>query len=175
MRPAKLTTPFLFAAMLVLPGCAVFSDAPHYRGIAVSRHDIKELTPGLSRQDDVEAVLGPPTFIPPFNQNDWVYVAQVTKMRIGRTEGVNSQNVVVVAFNSDGTLKSVTEKNLKSAIPASMEQHTTPVPGGSAGFIQQLIGGVGSYNPLGAAQDTSAGAATPGANVGSSGSSGTGF
>ena len=175
MRPAKLTPPFLFAAMLALPGCAVFSDAPHYRGISVSQHDIKELTPGLSRQDDVEALLGPPTFTPQFSPNDWVYVAQVTKMRIGRTEGVKSQNVVVVAFNSDGTLESVTEKNYKDAIPVSMEQHKTPVPGGSAGFIQQLVGGVGSYNPLGAAQDTSGGVSTQGSNVGGGGSSGTGF
>ena len=30
-----------------------------------------------------------------------------------------------------------------------MDKSQTPVPGGHAGFIQQLVGGVGSYNPLG--------------------------
>lgn len=172
MRPAKLTTPFLFAALLALPGCGVFSDAPHYRGITVSQHDINELTPGLSRQADVQAVLGPPTFMPVFNQNDWVYVAQVTKMRIARTEGVKSQNVVVVAFNDDGTLKSVVEKNYNDAVLVRMESHETPVPGGTASFFQQLIGGVGSYNPLGAAQDTSGGVGGPSSNIG--GTTGTG-
>jgi hypothetical protein len=36
-----------------LGGCAVFADAPHYRGNAVSAHDLNELTPGLSSQADV--------------------------------------------------------------------------------------------------------------------------
>lgn len=157
MRPARLTISFLYAAMLALPGCAIFSDAPHYRGISVSPHDLAELTPGLSQQADVEAVLGPPTFTPQFNANDWVYVAQVTKMRIGRTEGIKSQNVVVVAFDNSGTLQSVTQKTLKESVPVAMEPAQTPVPGGTPGVFRQLVGGVGSYNPLGAAQDTSGG------------------
>jgi outer membrane protein assembly factor BamE (lipoprotein component of BamABCDE complex) len=174
VRPAKLPLPLLFASLLALPGCAVFSDAPHYRGIAVSQHDLNELTPGLSQQADVQAVLGPPTFSPPFNPNDWIYVAQVTKMRIARTEGVTSQNVVVVSFNDNGTLKSVTEKNYNDAVLVAMEPHQTPVPGGTASFFQQLIGGVGSYNPLGSAQDTSGGVGGPSSNIGNSGS-GSGF
>jgi outer membrane protein assembly factor BamE (lipoprotein component of BamABCDE complex) len=164
---------------LTLPGCGVFSDAPHYRGIAVSQHDLHELTPGLSQQADVEAVLGPPTFTPQFDPNEWVYVSQVTKMRIGQTEGVNKQHVVVISFNNSGTLQGVTEKDLKDSVRVSMEPAQTPVPGGSPGFFQQLIGGVGSYNPLGTAQDTSGGV---GSGAGGGGSSnigtpagGTGF
>lgn len=151
--------PLLYAALLALPGCAIFSDAPHYRGISVSPHDLAELTPGLSQQADVEAVIGPPTFTPQFSPNDWVYVAQVTKMRIGQTEGVKSQHVIIVAFDQNGTLRSVTQKDGKDAINVAMEAHKTPVPGGTPGFFQQLIGGVGSYNPLGSAQDTSGGVA----------------
>jgi outer membrane protein assembly factor BamE (lipoprotein component of BamABCDE complex) len=175
LRPARLTIPFLFTALLALPGCAIFSDAPHYRGVAVSQHDLGELTPGLSQQADVQAVLGPPTFTPQFNANDWVYVAQVTKMRIGQTEGVKSQNVVVLAFDNSGTLQSVTQKSLKDSVGVAMESHQTPVPGGTPGFFQQLIGGVGSYNPLGAAQDTSGGAPGTGTNVGAPSSGGSSF
>ena len=172
---ARLTLPFLCATLLTLPGCAIFGDQPHYRGIAVSPHDISQLTPGLSQQADVQAVLGPPTFMPQFNPNDWVYVAQVTKMRIGRTEGVKSQTVIVVAFNDSGTLQSITQKGLKDAINVKMDGKATPVPGGSPGLIQQLIGGVGSYTPLGSAQDTSSGANPGGITGGIGGVSNPGF
>jgi outer membrane protein assembly factor BamE (lipoprotein component of BamABCDE complex) len=175
LRPAKLTIPFLFTALLALPGCAIFSDAPHYRGIPVSQHDLSELTPGLSQQADVQAVLGPPTFTPQYNPNDWVYVAQVTKMRIAQTEGVKSQNVVVLGFDQSGTLQTITQKTLKDSVGVAMEGHETPVPGGKPGFFQQLIGGVGSYNPLGAAQDTSGGAPGTASNVGAPGGSGSSF
>lgn len=175
MRLAQLTTPLLLTALLALPGCAIFSDQPHYRGIAVNQHDIQQLTPGLSQQADVMAVLGPPTFSPQYNQNDWIYLAQVTKMRIAKTEGVMKQDVVIVAFNNSGTLQSITRKTLKDAIPVKMEGKETPVPGGTPSFFQQLIGGVGSYNPLGAAQDTSSGANPAGITGGVSGVSNPGF
>jgi outer membrane protein assembly factor BamE (lipoprotein component of BamABCDE complex) len=158
VRPAPLA---LLALLCTLPGCALFTDAPHYRGIAVSQHDLDELTPGIASQADAQALLGPPTFQEQFDPNNWIYVSQITKMRIGNTEGVKQQNVVVLTFDNNGTLQNVSKETLKDGVEVAMEDKQTPVPGGHAGFIQQLIGGVGSYNPLGTA--TSAGGSGAGA------------
>ncbi|GLR65813.1 hypothetical protein GCM10010909_04910 [Acidocella aquatica] len=177
MRPAPLTLTTLLCAMLALPGCAVFSDAPHYRGIAVSQHDLNELTPGISSQTDAQALLGPPTFVEQFDNNNWDYVSQVTKIRIGQTEGVKQQHVVVLSFDNNGILQGVSQKDLKDGVRVAMDGAQTPVPGGKPGFLRQLIGGVGSYNPLGSASDTSsarssasglggAGAGAPGSSSG---------
>jgi outer membrane protein assembly factor BamE (lipoprotein component of BamABCDE complex) len=173
---AKLTFPLVSGVLLSLSGCAIFSDEPHYRGVAVSAHDLKELTPGLSQQADVQAVLGPPTFVEQFDPNNWDYVGQVTHMRIGRTEGVEKQHIVVVSFNNNGVLQSITEKDKANAVNVSMDGHRTPVPGGHAGFLQLLVGGVGSYNPLGTAADTSAAGAMGAAptNIGGGGGGGLG-
>jgi UDP-N-acetylmuramoylalanine--D-glutamate ligase len=141
-----------------LPGCALFSDAPHYRGIAVTQHDLDELTPGTASQADAQALLGPPTFEEQFNSNNWVYVSQTTKMRIGKTEGVKAQHVVVLNFDNNGILRSISQKNQQNGVTVAMDQAQTPVPGGHAGFLQQLIGGVGSYNPLGGLTGAGAGA-----------------
>ena len=155
MRPAPLSLTTLLCAILTLPGCAVFTDAPHYRGIAVTQHDLNELTPGISSQADVQALLGPPTFVEQFDNNNWDYVSQITKIRIGQTEGVKRQHVVVLKFNDSGILQGISEKDLKNRVYVAMDGAQTPVPGGKPSFIRQLIGGVGSYNPLGAAADTS--------------------
>jgi outer membrane protein assembly factor BamE (lipoprotein component of BamABCDE complex) len=154
--------PCLLAALLALPGCAIFSDAPHYRGIAVTQHDLNELTPGISSQADAQALLGPPTVQEEFNPNDWVYVSQITKMRIANTEGLSAQHVVVLHFDDNGILRSVTQEDKKQSVQVAMDKDETPVPGGKAGFLQQLIGGVGSYNPLGA-QSAAAGGSGAGA------------
>jgi outer membrane protein assembly factor BamE (lipoprotein component of BamABCDE complex) len=175
VRIAKLKFPLLSCALLSLSGCAIFADEPHYRGVAVSEHDLKELTPGLSQQADVQAVLGPPTFVEQFDQNNWDYVSQLTRMRIAQTEGVQRQHVVVVTFDNNGVLQSITQKDKADAVHVAMDSKQTPVPGGHAGFLRMLVGGVGSYNPLGAASDTSAnsavGAAPTTIGSGSSGSS----
>ena len=162
-----------------LSGCAIFSDAPHYRGIAVSQHDLDELTPGQSSEADAVALLGPPTAHEQFEDNNWIYVSQVTKMRIGQTEGVKQQHVVVLSFDNNGVLQTVTQKGKQQAVTVAMDGAQTPVPGGKAGFIQQLIGGVGSYNPGilgGGAQDTSGSGASAlgGASGGGSGGLGGG-
>jgi hypothetical protein len=68
---------------------------------------------------------------------------------------------VVLSFDANGVLQGVTEKGMDDRVTVAMDGAETPVPGGHAGFFQQLIGGVGSYNPLGAT--TSAGGAGAGA------------
>ncbi len=178
MRPALPAIPVRFraslglAAILALPGCAIFSDQPHYRGIAVSQHDLDELTPGISSEADAQALLGPPTVQEIFDNNNWIYISQITKMRIGRTEGVKQQHVVVLTFDNNGVLQGVSQKNLNNAVMVAMDSKETPVPGGKAGFFQQLVGGVGSYNPLGSANDTSGGG--PGSGGSGAGAGGLG-
>jgi len=147
VRPAPLPMLGLFCALLALPGCALFSAPPQYRGIAISQQQLGQLVPGVSTQADAQALLGPPTFEEQFAPNNWVYVSQMTKMRIGSTLGVNKQHVVVLAFTDQGVLKSVTQRDLKNGVHVAMDSAQTPVPGGHAGFVQQLIGGVGHYNP----------------------------
>jgi outer membrane protein assembly factor BamE (lipoprotein component of BamABCDE complex) len=137
----------LFCALLALPGCAVFSSPPQYRGIAISDQQLSQLIPGVSTQADAQALLGPPTFQEQFASDNWVYVSAMTKMRIAKTLGVQKQHVVVLAFNNGGVLQSITQRGLKKRVPVAMDSAQTPVPGGHAGFLQQLIGGVGHYNP----------------------------
>lgn len=180
--PIGVLKRLLVCAALGLPGtltgCVLFSDAPHYRGIAVSQHDLDELTPGQASQADVMALLGPPTVHEQFQDNNWIYVSQVTKMRIGRTEGVKQQHVVVLNFDGNGVLQHVTQEDLRDGVQVAMDGSETPVPGGKAGFFQQLIGGVGSYNPGilgGGASDTSGnGASALGGGGGSAGGLGGG-
>jgi outer membrane protein assembly factor BamE (lipoprotein component of BamABCDE complex) len=179
LRPVPLITAILLAAGL--SGCAVFGDAPHYRGIAVSQHDLNELTPGTSSQADAAALLGPPTFAEQFDANNWIYLSQITKLRIGKTEGVRQQHVVQLTFDNNGTLQSVTQNDLAASVNVAMDDRQTPVPGGHAGFIQQLVGGVGSYNPLGSITGAGAGGSTAGAGglggggLGSAGNGGGGL
>jgi len=164
---AGLRAVIALAGLLALPGCVIFSDSPHYRGIAVSQHDLGELTPGISSEADAQALLGPPTVQELFNNNNWIYISQITKMRIGQTEGVKQQHVVVLSFDNNGVLQNVSQKTLANSVTVAMDSRQTPTPGGKAGVLQQLIGGVGSYNPLGSATDTSGtGASGLGAGAG---------
>ena len=149
--PSRAILPLLLLPML--GGCAIFSAKPHYRGVVVTPHEISQLTPGVSMEADVRAVLGSPTLHETFDNRNWLYISQVTKRRIGQTQGVLKQRVVTLQFNGNGVLQTIKNTDKKDAVNVAMSGAQTPVPGGRASFFQQLVGGVGHYNPgLGAGQ-----------------------
>lgn len=140
-----------FSALLLvvmLAGCSFFSPQPQLRGNKVDADQLKELVPGTSTRADVTALLGSPTARAMFDDNTWLYVSEVTEPRIGRTQGVLSQNVVVVSFNDQGVLKDVQRLNQDDSIDVSVVARTTPSPGTEASFLQQLFGNIGRFNPV---------------------------
>lgn len=141
----------LFPLLLLpgLAGCAIFSAAPHYRGNAVSAHQLKQLTPGVSTESDATALLGSPTLRETFDRHHWLYVSQITKRRIAQTQGVVRQKVVMLKFNDAGVLQSIKDVGKKQAVRVAMAGGHTPAPGGHASLFQELVGGVGHYNPTG--------------------------
>ena len=56
-------------------------------------------------------------------------------MRIGQTEGVKSQHVVVVTFDDNGTMQSITQKDLKDAVNVTMEEQANAGAGRHAGLL----------------------------------------
>ncbi len=151
------------AALLVLGGCSFFQAPSQVRGNRIDPDDLKELVSGTSTKADATALLGSPTARASFDDNRWIYISLVTRPRIGRVQGVLSQNVIVLTFNDQGVLQNVEQLNQSDALPATVSSRVTPSPGTEASFMQQLFGNIGRYTagvPTGAGGG--GGAPTPG-------------
>jgi outer membrane protein assembly factor BamE (lipoprotein component of BamABCDE complex) len=158
----------------LLSGCSFFEQPTQMRGNAVDPDALKELVVGTSSRADVNSLLGSPTAKATFDDNTWIYIAEVTQPRIGRIQGVNSQNVVVMTFDQGGVLRGIQHLDQADGKPVSVVSRATPSPGSEASFMQQLLGNVGKFVP-GAGSATSvnnAGASGNGIGRGSSGSGG---
>ncbi len=149
-----------FAALLLLGGCSFFQAPSQVRGNRIDPDDLKELVGGTSTKADATALLGSPTARASFDDNRWIYISSVTRPRIGRVQGVLSQNVVVLTFNDQGVLQNVEQLNQDDALPATVSSRATPSPGTEASFMQQLFGNIGRYTA--GAPSTGSGAPTPG-------------
>ena len=130
----------------LLCGCSLLSFPPQVRGNRVTTDELKELVPGTSTRADVTSLLGSPTAKASFDDNTWIYISEVTQPRVGRIEGVNSQNVVELAFDDRGLLQTVKHLNADDSRPVDVVARSTPSPGSDATFMQQLLGNVGKYN-----------------------------
>ena len=149
----------LLLACLLLGGCSFFEAKSQLRGNHVDADQLKELVPGTSTRADVTALIGSPTARATFDDNTWLYVSEVTRPRIGRTQGVLSQNVVVLSFNDQGVLQDVKQLNQDDSVPVSIVARTTPSPGTEASFLQQLFGNIGRFNAFGPSPTAPAGGA----------------
>ena len=108
---------------------------------------MKELTPGTSTKADVVALLGTPTKRASFDDNVWLYISSITRLQIGRRPGLDSQDVTVLTFSPQGTLKEIERLGKDDALPVDVVDRATPTPGSETTFLQQLLGNVGRLNP----------------------------
>ena len=72
------------------------------RGNKVDVDSLKELRPGVSTRADATSLLGSPTIKAAFDDNTWLYIAEVTRPRIGSFQSVLSQHVIVLTFDDKG-------------------------------------------------------------------------
>ncbi|MDE2515573.1 MAG: outer membrane protein assembly factor BamE, partial [Rhodospirillales bacterium] len=117
------------AGLLCLGGCSLFEAPAQLRGNKVDPDALKELVVGTSTEADARSLLGSPTAHATFDDNTWLYISEVTRTRIGRTPGVEHQDVVSLTFNDQGVLSKVTKLNHSDSLPVAIVQKTTPAPG----------------------------------------------
>jgi outer membrane protein assembly factor BamE (lipoprotein component of BamABCDE complex) len=152
MHAGHAYTRLLLMACLLLGGCSFFQAQSTLRGNRVDAEQLKELVPGTSTRADVTALIGSPTARATFDDNTWLYISEVTRPRIARTQGVLSQNVVVLGFNDQGVLQDVKQLDQEDAVPVTVVARSTPSPGTEASFLQQLFGNIGRFNAVGSSQ-----------------------
>lgn len=146
----------------LLTGCSFLAPPPQVRGNHVGSLELKQLVPGTTTEADARSLLGSPTAHASFDYNTWLYISERTRPRIGATQAVLTQNVVALTFNDKGVLEHVTTRDKANSLPVQVIARSTPSPGTSASFLQQLLGNVGRFNPgMGAANSSTGGGGAP--------------
>jgi outer membrane protein assembly factor BamE (lipoprotein component of BamABCDE complex) len=166
LLPAIAVRPLIaVAAFAVLAGCSFLEPRAQSRGNRIDPDALKELTPGTSSRADATALLGSPTARATFDDNTWIYINETTRPRIGRTQGVLNQRVVVLTFNTQGVLQKIDRLNQDDSLPVDVVSRATPSPGNESSILGQLLGNVGRFgatgSALGQSQAPSGGAPTP--------------
>ena len=154
LRPAG-SRALLACAMLAGAALAACSSLPSFmsfpaqvRGNKVDEQVLAQLVPGTSSRADVTALIGSPTAHATFDDNVWLYIAQVTRPVIASTNAVLDQQVVVLTFDQQGVLRNIDRKSQQDSVPVDVVARATPAPGNDSSFLQQLLGNVGRFSPV---------------------------
>ena len=132
-----------------LGGCAIFAPVPTDRGTIIEAADYDRLIPGTTTRAEVTTLIGSPTTHATFDDNTWIYIGEVTAPVPTARPKIESQKVVVLSFDQGGVLRGRRLLEKSDAHDVAMASGSTPSPGSETSFMQQLIGNVGRYSPLG--------------------------
>ena len=138
--------PTVLLCASLLGACSLVEQPPQVRGNKVTADQIKDLVPGTSTRADVASLLGSPTAKATFDDNTWIYISEVTQPRVGRIQGINSQDVVTAVFDDRGILRSISHLDKADAKSVNVVSRATPSPGSESSFMQQLLGNVGKFS-----------------------------
>jgi outer membrane protein assembly factor BamE (lipoprotein component of BamABCDE complex) len=130
-----------------LPGRDVFDVPRTQRGHAVEAETLAQVTPGVTRREDVRALIGSPSATGTFDDSEWYYISGITRQRPGRNLALEQQQVVVVRFDAGGTVQEVRQLDADDGREVAFVSRETLSPGTERTFLQRLFGNLGRLGP----------------------------
>jgi outer membrane protein assembly factor BamE (lipoprotein component of BamABCDE complex) len=146
MSNRRSRMPLLRCALVAvaLVGCQPTIDQ---RGNLPDKKKVAEIEPGVTTKEMVSQILGTPSSVSTFSDKTWYYISRRTEQTAFFDPEVLDQQVVVVAFDEGGVVREVQHLNLADSRPVDPTARETPSAGKELGFMEQLIGNLGKFNP----------------------------
>lgn len=135
------------AALVLGFGVAGCAPIVSTRGHMVEPERLAQIQPGKSTADDVLQAIGTPTSVGAFDTRSWFYIGQVTERVAFFEPEVVDRRVVVVKFEPNGVVREVRNIDKSEGQELAVVDRATPTAGHEMGFLEQLLGNVGKFNP----------------------------
>ncbi|HWL71134.1 MAG TPA: outer membrane protein assembly factor BamE [Geminicoccus sp.] len=146
----RLTGPAM--ALLALAACTPMIDNHGHRFDADMAGAI---VPGVTSKQEVARLMGSPSALATFEDDEWYYVAQKTERKSFYQAEITDQQVLAISFGDDGLVTDVTRSDLSQAKDITPVADITPTSGNELSLAQQLLGNIGRFNSEGGPTDRS--------------------
>ncbi|HEX3498556.1 MAG TPA: outer membrane protein assembly factor BamE [Stellaceae bacterium] len=137
----------LLRCALVALALAACQPTIDQRGNLPDKNKVAEIEPGVTTKEMVSQILGTPSSVSTFSDRTWYYISRRTQQTAFFDPEVLDQQVVVVAFDEGGVVREVQHLNLADSRQVDPTSRETPSAGRELGFVEQLIGNLGKFNP----------------------------
>jgi outer membrane protein assembly factor BamE (lipoprotein component of BamABCDE complex) len=133
--------------VFVALGLAACTPEISTHGYRFDEAALAQLETGRTTRDQTLQLLGSPSSVATFDDKIWYYVSQRTERMSFYQEQVVEQQVIEIAFDDNGVIRSIDRDNLDDAREVALVERTTPTSGSELSLIQQFLGNLGRFNP----------------------------
>ncbi len=125
------------AVATLITGCA---ETVNTRGQVILPSRLAQVQPGTSTRQDVLQLLGSPSAQGTLNDNRWYYVTSTIGSTSLNPYDLKSRQVVIIDFNENDTVATLTQKTEADGKEISPSSETTKTSGQSMGIVDQFLG-----------------------------------
>jgi outer membrane protein assembly factor BamE (lipoprotein component of BamABCDE complex) len=137
------------AAALVLLATSACAPAIVTHGHQIEERRVAAIRPGVTSRDEVARLLGTPSSIATFDDQNWYYISQRHERANFFQQDMIGQDVVKVTFDDRGLVESVDQRGMETAMAIDPDPDQTRTLGNELSIIEQFIGNIGRFNPEG--------------------------
>lgn len=131
-------------ALGLASGCAM--GVRDHRGFVIDKELAQGIQVGVDNKDSVARTLGRPTFTGQFNENDWYYVSQDARTVAFKSQRVEDQEILHIAFDAAGNVAAINRSDETLIASIDPVKDKTPTLGRKRGFFDELFGNIGVFN-----------------------------
>ena len=147
------TVPFIKKAVRVaIVSVAVLSLSAcvaRYRnhGYVPSEEELSEIVVGVDTRDSVVEAVGPPSSLGVLNESGYYYVSSRYRFYGASAPKVIDRQLVAISFSSSGVVKNIERFGLEDGNVIVFERRVTESSVENKGFLRQLLGSLGNFDP----------------------------
>jgi outer membrane protein assembly factor BamE (lipoprotein component of BamABCDE complex) len=141
MKLASVHFMTVAAAALLLAGCATTRA---HKGTVLDQQLVSAIQPGVDNKASVEKLLGRPSFVGQWTENDWYYFSRDTNQVAFRNPRVNKQSVLLVRFDQKGNVAALQHSGKELVLGLDPSRRETPTLGRKRSFFDDLISNIGA-------------------------------
>ena len=140
--------PRLVLALSALAAVATSACTPtvENRGNLPTPEALAKIKPGLTTEDEVQALLGTPSSTMTYGEDVWLYISMQTESVAFFTPEEKQRKVLSISFDKAGKVAKIDTLGLKDGETVTPISRETPTAGKQLSLIEQLLGNVGRFS-----------------------------
>ena len=126
---------------------AACSPIVEHRGYVADTDKMAAIKPDVDTKETVQAALGTPSTVSPFDDNTWYYISSTMQHYAFQEPHVTKRDVVAIHFDKNGTVSEIDHYDAKDGREIAMVDRKTPTKGRELTFLQQMFGNFSRLGP----------------------------
>ena len=115
-------------------------------GYQLDERRMAQVTPGVTNRQQVAELLGTPSALATFDDQNWYYISQRYERANFYLQDLVAQDVYTITFDTSGIVSDINKRDMQAAQAIKPDPDATRTLGNELTIVEQFLGNLGRFN-----------------------------